>query len=193
MIIQKPTPNFSVGRGGFKPEIIVLHIMVDKVNGSISETDNWFLHSSGDKAVSAHYGISSIGDVHQYVKDEDTAWAQGKVENPSFKLYKPNISPNLYCLSIEHEGIDLSKATEIEINTSVNLIRSLAAKWNIPIDRDHIIGHYQIRSSKPNCPATDKSIIDRIIKQAQGMTEEQVPILIPRSKILKITNYLLNL
>lgn len=167
-IIKKPCNNFKVGRGGYKPEIIVLHIMA----GSLAGTDDWFLNSSGSAAVSANYGIGFKGEVHQYVKDEDTAWAQGKVNNPSFKLYKPGVSPNLYCLSIEHEGTDLSVIHEAQIAASVELIKTLSKKWNIPIDRQHIIGHYEISSSKPNCPATNKKVIDMIIDRAN---EEDVP------------------
>lgn len=161
-IIQKTTPNFRVGRSGYKPELIVLHIMA----GSLLGTDNWF--SNPISQVSSNYGVGFTGEIHQYVKDEDTAWAQGRVDNPTFRLYKPGINPNLYCLSIEHEGQDLSKGPEAQIKATVELIKSLASKWNIPIDRDHIIGHYQIGAYKPNCPAIDKTIIDRIVKEASG-------------------------
>lgn len=161
-MIQKPSPNFTSGRSGQKPEVIVLHIMA----GTLVGTDSWF--SQPQSQVSANYGIGLSGEVHQYVQDSDTAWAQGRVSNPSFSLYKPGINPNAYCLSIEHEGYDLSKNPDAQINATVELIKSLCSKWNIPIDRDHIIGHYQIYSLKPNCPATDKSIIDRIIALARG-------------------------
>ena|ERR1035437_7143402 len=173
-IIQKITPNFKVGRSGYKPEIIVLHIM----DGTLSGTDSWFADKVSQ--VSSNYGIGFNGEIHQYVKDEDTAWCQGlkipPINKPLFKLYKPNTNPNDYCLSIEHEGNDLSIVHEAQINASVALIQSLCAKWNIPIDRDHIIGHYEIDPiRKPNCPATDKSIIDRIVRQAQGTQPAPVP------------------
>lgn len=162
MIINKYTPHFSAGRLGYKPEIIVLHI----IEGSQVSCDSWFANPISK--VSSNYSVGFTGEIHQYVKDEDAAWAQGTVSNPSFTLYKPGVNPNVYCLSIEHEGTDLANGPEPQINATVGLIRSLATKWNIPIDRNHIIGHYQIRSTKPNCPATNKSIIDTIIKKAQG-------------------------
>ncbi len=171
-IIQKPSPNFKVGRGEYKPEIIVLHIMA----GSLSGTDDWF--SKEVSQVSANYGVGLNGEIHQYVKDEDTAWAQGKVDSPSFKLYKPGINPNLYCLSIEHEGMDLSIVRQSQIDASVALIRALATKWSIPLDRDHIIGHYQIGAYKPNCPATNKSIIDTMIRQARDGIKSDIQKLI---------------
>lgn len=166
MIIPKTTPNFTVGRGGFRPEKIILHIM----DGTLAGTDSWF--ASPISGVSAHYGIGNINgmlEVHQYVKDEDTAFAQGKIDNPSWN-YRLGVNPNKYCLSIEHEGRDLSKAPEDIISASVELIQALAARWNIPINRQNILGHYEIRITKPNCPATNKNIIDTIVRRCQETT-----------------------
>lgn len=171
MIIQKPSPNFYKGRNGYKPEIIVLHIM----DGSLTGTDSWF--ASPTSQASSHYGVGFNGEVHQYVAEENGAWTQGPHEGATFKLFKPNVNPNYYCLSIEHEGTDLSKAPDAQINASVSLIQAMATRWSIPIDRDHVIGHYEVDPHrKPNCPATDKSIIDRIVKLAQGtsLTREDI-------------------
>lgn len=186
-IIQKPCTNFREGRGTYKPEVLVLHIM----QGSLSGTDSWFANPASQ--VSSHYGVGLKGEIHQYVADENQAWTQGYHQGATFKLHKPGINPNLYCLSIEHEGNDLSIVQEAQINASVELIKFLSKKWNIPIDREHIIGHYEVDPiRKPNCPATNKSIIDRIVRQAQQV-DELVPILIPKSKLQKITDYLLKL
>jgi N-acetyl-anhydromuramyl-L-alanine amidase AmpD len=169
-IIQKVSPNFGQGRSGYKPEIIVLHIM----DGSLVGTDNWF--SNPISKVSSHYGAGFAGEIHQYVQDINTAWTQGYHEGATFKLHKPGVNPNLYCLSIEHEGHDLSIVHEAQIAASVELIKSLAAKWNIPIDRDHIIGHYEVDPiRKPNCPATNKSIIDTIVTRANLAQPIPVP------------------
>lgn len=166
-IIQKPTPNFDVGRGGFKPEMIILHCMV----GSLLGTDNWF--SQKASKVSSNYGMGFFGEVHQYVKDEDTAYAQGLVDNPNWN-YRPGVNPNKYCLSIENEGGDISIVHEAQIQGLVELIMALATKWSIPIDRAHIRGHYEIRITKPNCPATDKRIIDTIVRRCQQSSKEEV-------------------
>lgn len=163
-IIQKPCTNFKTGRDGYKPEIIVIHIMA----GTLAGTDSWFANPASQ--VSSNYGIGLNGEIHQYVKDEDTAWAQGRVDHPSFKLYKQGVNPNAYCLSIEHEGFDLSVAPQTQLQASADLIKSLATKWNIPLDRDHVIGHYQVYSLKPNCPSTDKSVIDKLISMAGGVS-----------------------
>jgi len=167
-IIQKSCPNFRAGRVSgsttYKPELVVIHIM----DGSLSGTDSWFNNPASQ--VSAHYGIGKTGEVHQYVKEADQAWHAGVVSKPSFKLYKGTaINPNLYTIGIEHEG----KPLENDVwpaamkNASAQLIADICTRWNIPIDRDHIIGHYQIRDTKPNCPAINKGIIDELVAMAQ--------------------------
>lgn len=187
-IIQKPSPNFN-SRTQFKPELIVIHIMA----GTLDGTDSWF--STPQSQVSAHYGIGLTGEIHQYVAEENRAWHAGRVSKPSFALYKSGINPNDYTIGIEHEGTDLSKNAPEQLQASAELIRDICTRWNIPIDRKHIIAHSQIYSLKPNCPATDKSVIDTIIALAQPpiIPEEQVPITVPKSKLANITEYLLHL
>lgn len=159
-IIQKPTPNQTAGRGGQRPEILVVHVM----EGTLLGTDSWF--ASAASQVSAHYGIGKGGEVHQYVKEADTAWANGRVENPSFKLHKPGVNPNSYSISIEHEGTGTSVWSKEMKQASVNLIKEIAGRWNIPIDRDHVIAHYQIYSAKPNCPDKAHKIVDELVALA---------------------------
>lgn len=186
-IIQKKSPNFATGRKGYKPEVIVLHIMA----GTLTGTDSWF--ATTESQVSSHYGVGFKGEVHQYVADENVAWANGIVNKPSFKLYKPNVNPNLYTLSIEHEGQDLAKGPESQINASASLVRSLAGRYGIPIDRDHIIGHYQVDATrKPNCPSVDKSILGRIVALAKQpeAPEEIVQVPVPKSKVPKVLEYI---
>lgn len=161
-IIQKQTNNFYQGRKGEKPEIIVLHISTD----SLASCDSWF--ETPESQASSHYIVGLNGEIHQYVKEEDGAWGNGPRVNPTSKiiLSKPDVNPNLYSISIEHEGKDLSKGTEIQKQTSAELVYEISNRWNIPLDRDHVIGHYEIKASKPDCPATDKSVIDDILKRA---------------------------
>lgn len=161
-IIQKPTPNQTAGRGTQKPEVIVLHVM----DGTLTGTDFWF--ASSESQVSAHYGIGKDGEVHQYVKEENQAWANGRVQNPSFKLYKPNVNPNSYTISIEHEGTATSVWPKEMKEASAKLIKEIAERWNIPIDRDHVIAHYQVFSKKPNCPDKAHKIVDEIVEMAKG-------------------------
>lgn len=179
-IIKKPCPNWS-SRGNYKPELIVIHIM----DGTLTGTDSWF--ASSVSQVSAHYGIGQHGEVHQYVEEKDKAWHAGRIKTPNFKLYKPDVNPNLYTIGIEHEGGAFTVWSPELKKTSAQLIRDIATRWNILIDRDHIIGHYQIFSDKPNCPANNKSIIDELISLAN---DNMVSILVPKSKVDQIQAFI---
>lgn len=161
-IIQKKSPNFWVGRKGYRPEGVVIHIM----DGTLVGTDSWFANPAS--LVSAHYGIGRTGEVHQYVKEEDTAWHAGRVDAPAWKLIKPNINPNLYTVGIEHEGKPDDVWTDAMKQSSADLIREICKRWQIPIDRTHIVGHFEIFSKKPNCPTSNKKIIDELVALAGG-------------------------
>ncbi len=159
-IIQKNTPNFEKGTN--KPFAIVIHVM----DGSLIGTDSWF--ATPISSVSAHYGIGKNGEIHQYVQETDSAWHAGQIVSPSWNLLRHGINPNTYTIGIEHEGGPNDSWTEEMKKSSSSLIKDICSRWNIPVDRDHIIGHYQIKASKPNCPATNKGIIDELIKLASG-------------------------
>jgi len=161
-IIQKKSPNFWTGRKGYRAEGVVVHIM----DGTLVGTDSWFANPAS--LVSSHYGIGRTGEVHQYVKEEDTAWHAGRVDAPVWKLVKPNINPNLYTIGIEHEGKPDDVWTDVMKQSSGELIREICQRWQIPIDRNHIVGHFEIFSKKPNCPARDKKIIDELVALAAG-------------------------
>jgi len=155
-ITWKGSPNYAKGKG--KSEIIVVHIMA----GSLSGTDAWFANPKSQ--VSSHYGVGTNGEIHQYVKEEDTAWANGRVSNPTSKIVKQKGgNPNSYSISIENEGNDLSQASKTHLETLKALIDDICTRNGIPNDREHIIGHYEIYDLKPNCPSKDKSIIDTLI------------------------------
>lgn len=172
-IIQKQTPNFNIGRKGTIPDVIVLHIST----GSLASCDDWFSQSISQ--VSAHYIVGLNGEIHQYVNENDTAWANGQVVIPTAKIIKDRstINPNLYSVSIEHEGTDLANAPESQLNASVELIRAIAGRYSIPLDRNHIIAHREIKSTKPNCPSSDLSIVDKIVQKCQVVVKSKETIL----------------
>lgn len=159
---QVPSPNFSKGRSGYKPEMIVIHIM----EGSLSGTDGWFQNPASK--VSAHYGVGLNADVHQYVQESDVAWHAGRVDKPTAKL-KAGLNPNLYTIGIEHEGKATSIWSEEMKQASASLIKDICTRNNIPLDRQHIVGHREIYSKK-TCPG-DLKIIDELILLAKGVND----------------------
>lgn len=161
--------NYQKGRGGEVPRIVVIHVAA----GTLSGMGVWFNNPASQ--VSAHYGIGLKGTIHQYVDEKNTAWANGRVQNPTSTIVKTKGgNPNAYSISIEHEGNDLSKGTKEQWEASRALIDEICERWKIPKDREHVIGHYEIFSGKPSCPATDKSIIDKLISNDEVMIKEFV-------------------
>jgi len=86
------------------PIIIVNHI----VAGSAKSCDSWF-RTPNNRQSSAHFLVTFEGEIFQYVRIEDMAWANGlklydipKAKSPLIRSI--TINPNLYSVSIEHEG-----------------------------------------------------------------------------------------
>ncbi len=161
------SPNFHIGRDTYTPIAIVIHIM----EGTLLGTDSWFQNPKSQ--VSAHFGVGKTGEIHQYVLQTDSAWHAGRVNNPSWRLIKSNpvdqkyINPNFYTIGIEHEGNEDSTWTDAMYQSSSELIAGISKRWNIPIDRDHIIGHHEIYSLK-TCPGT-KVDFDKLIQMASAI------------------------
>jgi N-acetylmuramoyl-L-alanine amidase len=151
-IINKPSPNFLSGRQGYKPQAIIIHIM----QGTLYGTDSWF--QSSISKTSAHYGIGKMGQIHQYVNEKDTALHVNRVNAPTWSLIKSwdnglYLNPNYYTIGIEHEGDYNNEWTDEMYEISGKLISEISLRWNIPINRQHIIGHHEIYSLK-KCLAT---------------------------------------
>ena len=83
---------------------------------------------------------SSDGQVAQHVDNSDVGWHAG------------NWYVNMHSIGLEHEGFAAKGAswyTESMYQTSAELVRYLAAKYDVPLDRAHIIGHDQIPGVLP--------------------------------------------
>lgn len=137
--------NYTKGRGGKKPIAIVIHLM----DGYLKGTDAWFRNPKAQ--ASTHYGIGKDGTIYQWVEESDTAWGNGRVLNPTWKLIDPKVNPNQTTISIEHEGFSGANWTEAQYAADVELIKEIAARNKIPLDADHIIIHSEIYNAKPNC------------------------------------------
>ncbi len=162
-IVWKGAQHFTAGRRGYSPEAIVVHIM----EGSLTGTDAWFQDPASK--VSAHYGIGQNGEVHQYVDDSDTAWHAGRRYRATWDLIK-NANPNYYTIGIEHEGRDGDPWADSMYQASGELIHSISLRWNIPLDRLHVIGHREIYTRK-TCPGSVVDI-DHLIDTARNCANE---------------------
>ena len=169
-ILNVPSPNFQVGRRSFRPEAIVIHIM----RGTLYGTDSWF-QSPGSKA-SAHYGIGKWGEVHQYVKEQDTANHTGREGIPRWQMIKQDssgnlINPDYYTIGIEHEGDIDTEWTPEMYDVSSTLICTICSRWNIPIDRAHIVSQYELYQQK--LPSNNIINIDLLITLAINKQDQR--------------------
>jgi hypothetical protein len=108
----------------------VKYIIVHDTEGSWDTT----LKLVQDPAyVSWHYTLrSSDGHIAQHVPLKDVAWHAG------------NWYVNAKSVGLEHEGFLVSPDawyTEAMYRTSARLVRYLAQRYGIPLDRQHVLGH----------------------------------------------------
>jgi len=153
--------NKTIGRAGHRPEAVVIHIMDDDI-GSV---DAWFNTPKGrtnPMPVSAHYGVARSGAVHQYVNENDTAWHAGRVKGSHWPGLAWGPNPNLYTIGVEHEGAPAMVWTDSMRVASATLLAGIAQRWSIPLDRTHVIGHYEIYSPKSYCPGPHADIAELI-------------------------------
>ena len=164
-ITQKSTPNQS-SRNGYKPCLIVWHIADGTYNGTVA----WEMNR--ESQVSSHFVLGQNGEVTQLVPLERAAWTQGVVKNPTHPYVKAHggVNPNLYCVSIECEGVwseTKGALTDKQLAAAAELTRYI----DIPIDREHMIGHCEINPvTRPHCPG-EAFPYDALIAAAKGEME----------------------
>lgn len=114
---------------------IVIHVTD---GGSLTGNVSWLIDDKSE--ASAHYVVSRDGSIVQLVPLHDIAWHSG------------NKNVNLHSIGIEHVGetYDPAGFPAAEYRASAHLVAWLARRYGIPIDRQHIIGHYQVPD--PNHP-----------------------------------------
>lgn len=158
--IWKGSRHFTRGRRGYRPEAVVVHIM----EGTLRGTDAWF--NDAASKVSAHYGVGGDGTVHQYVREADQAWHAGRSWTPTWSGHRAGVNPNLYTIGIEHEGRGDDAWPVAMYEASAALIKEVCLRWNIAIDRQHIVGHREIYARK-TCPGSEVDLA-RLVSLANG-------------------------
>lgn len=163
------------------PDVIVIHIAEGTYNGTIAWMQN------PKSRVSSHFIVGQDGRIAQMVDLRDTAWCNGTSVNPADSIYygyataklvkERKTNANYFTISIENEGYyskTRGELTRAQLNAEVELIRYIIAEvkriWGvtIPIDRDHIIGHYEVTPrNKPHCPG-EKFQWDELLRQLKG-------------------------
>ena len=138
---------------------------------------------------SATFFVNRDGSVVQLLGDPATMdpWANGDMNNPDLTnpriaaVVRDGVNPNeRTLLAIENVGNEIpwgkvpggNPITPEQERTNARLIAHYHTRNGVPINREAVIGHYQINSvNRPNCPSRDKSVIDRIVALAQQIAQ----------------------
>ena len=130
------TANYSVANRplDYPVDMIVIHDTEVSYASAIADFQNPAYQAS------AHYVVSQTGRVAQMVLEKDIAWHAG------------NWDYNTRSIGIEHEGYAYTPYTftTVEYDTSAHLVASICSRWGVHLDRQHVIGHYQVPD--PNNP-----------------------------------------
>ncbi|MGW2336443.1 N-acetylmuramoyl-L-alanine amidase [Streptomyces sp. NPDC001685] len=111
---------------GVRVDTIVIHDLESTYDAGVTGLAN------PTNPAATHYVMSSAGAVTQMVPTKDIAFHAG------------NYSTNLHSIGIEHEGYAVHGAawyTEAQYQATADLVKYLAGRFGIPLDRQHVIGH----------------------------------------------------
>ena len=161
--------NFAVGRTGQKVSLLVVHIM----GGTLEGTAAWFGNPAAK--VSAHYGVGKTAVIHQYVRDQNTAWHAGLIQEPHWTHLRkwPDgrfINPNAYSIGLEFEGRAGDAFTPQQYGAGARLIAWLCAKHGINLSPATICRHSDIspKSRPGTCPGAGCDL-NRLIEGANAI------------------------
>lgn len=195
-IVPAPIPeslagvNFAHGRLGksgvacpYPVDVIVVHV----TEGSAASARDWFTNptpvGNGGKpsGVSSHYLVSKLGTIVQFVAEDDRAFHAGQLVNPSSSLVIDRFAnggwtPNSYGIGIENEGDGTEELTDRQRAALYELMTDIIMRRGIPLDRDHIIGHREVKASK-TCPG--QISVDRIVSDLASHVPSPTPIVPP--------------
>lgn len=150
--IPASTNNYERGRGTEKVEYIICHWSNAE---PLSAIDTKFIDQN--RLASVHYAIEG-NTVHQYVKDEDTAFHAG-----SASVDKKSIG------IIIVGGVNMP-ITDASYQTLALLIEELSRKYRLRIDADHIKGHSSVSTGR--CPGTLD--LARVITDAKKLSPQTI-------------------
>lgn len=155
------SPNFESGRGGRKPVAIVVHT----TDGSFTSAAAWM--SNPTSGVSAHYLVGLDGAIARLVAESNTARHAGILVDPiASSLASLGDDPNLTTIGIEFVDVGFPgevARTDAQYESGADLLRGIARRWDVPLDREHVIAHRELRADK-TCPGNLD--IDRLIVEA---------------------------
>ena len=190
-IVQKLSPN-KMSRQGHKPDMIVSHITEGSFDGAVT----WLCNPKSQ--ASSHFVVAKDGRITQLVDLKEAAWINGTSvdidKDPKRHYSKSTLAQvkarktnaNYYTVGIEHEGFSKDgqgRLTDIQLQATIwlhkHIIKEVKLIYGIDInlDREAIVGHYQINPiTKPNCPGQNfqwDKLIEALREDVVDMAIEQ--------------------
>jgi len=127
-------PNRMLTPAGQRASMKIKYIIIHDTEGSYNSAISTFQNPASQ--VSANYVIrSSDGAVTEMVRPQNVSWGAG------------DWYVNMHAINIENEGFAAQGATwytKALYSSCAALVRYLAAKYGIPLDRQHILGHEDV-------------------------------------------------
>jgi N-acetyl-anhydromuramyl-L-alanine amidase AmpD len=179
-IVSNPSPNRGYNNGfAHRPEAVCWHI----TEGTNSL--GWLCNPQA--AASANYLIDRDGTIHELVPPTESAWANGRVQQPNTgnpliaRWQREGCNLNQRTVSIEHEGFSSHNKggalTPAQIASTVKLTAWLCSQFNIVPDQDHILGHYEIDNiDRPFCPGFSAGEWQDWTTQVAGLVRGAAPV-----------------
>jgi len=153
--------GYPAGTRDQNQPIAVVHHIAEGYFSTLTDPGFWLSRGS-----SVHFAVAKDGRVAQLVAIDNAAWGNGRVQHPTWPLLTPT-NPNLYTVSIEHEGFTGDPWPIAQVDASIELTRWVCDVAGIDPSANTIIGHYRIDGvSRANCPGTGWPI-DTILYQLQ--------------------------
>lgn len=159
------TPHVSSGRGGRTVQAVVVHTTV----GTFDSVAAWF--ASPASGVSAHYVVGLDGRVAQFVDEADTARHAGRIAEPTAaiaaKADDDGVNPITIGIEFEDGGDPFSvERPDTQYAAGAALIAAISARWDIPLNRQRIVGHRELFAHK-ECPGNLD--VDRLVAEARAL------------------------
>ncbi len=154
----------------YPPEFVMIHFCSAVVDHRDDPYNMKYVRRTFTEArVSIHYILDREGTVYCYIPENRSAWHAGKGEWGGDEKYTNNM--NRYSIGIELVGMgsmedmapylsereykaldeSLLGFTDAQYEALKLLVADICERYNIPLDRDHVIGHEEY-SPKKNDP-----------------------------------------
>lgn len=149
-----------------RPVAIVLHTPEEPAD-DYESTPHYFAQPG--VAAGTHYYLDNDGDVYQMLPESECPYANGTKGGPGgnrvwkgqLDTWAPwatvGLSNNCQTISIEMEGYAASIGqtwNDSQHAALIALIRNIAYRYSIPLDRDHIVGHFELATDRVDPGAT---------------------------------------